>query len=165
METSKIPDLRFVFWETTVACNLECVHCRRLEVSRLLSKSDLSTEEALVFIDSLARDFSPSPVLVLSGGEPLARPDLFELVQCARKREIPVALATNGTLVNESVSKKIVASGIRRVSISLDGASAETHDRFRRMPGSFERATRGFRYLKSEGMSMQLNATLRSEEH
>ncbi|MBI1978364.1 MAG: radical SAM protein, partial [Candidatus Omnitrophica bacterium] len=160
MELPNIPSLRFIFWETTVACNLECIHCRRLEVSQTLSRRDLSTEEALSFIRSVARDFDPKPVLVFSGGEPLARPDFFELVSVAREHEVPVALATNGTLISEKLAERIVQSGIRRVSISLDGANAETHDRFRKISGSFERAVRGFQALRSFGMSMQLNATL-----
>src|SRR3989338_1171482 len=153
-------ELRFIFWETTVACNLECIHCRRLEIAKLLSRDDLSTSEALSFIESLADDFNPKPVLVLSGGEPLKRPDLFELVNSARSREIPVALATNGTLIDLALAEKIQASGIRRVSISLDVATPVTHDRFRQMPGSFEQAVSGFKYLRSSGMPMQLNATL-----
>ena len=160
MKSLKLPQLRFIFWETTVACNLECIHCRRLEVSKILSRNDLSTLDAFVFIESLARDFDPKPVLVFSGGEPLARHDLFDLIHFARKRGVPAALATNGTLVCQFLAKKIVESGIRRVSISLDGATPATHDRFRKMPGSFENAVSGFKHLRSLGMSMQLNATL-----
>lgn len=153
-------ELRFVFWETTVACNLECLHCRRLEISKTVSQTDLSTDEALAFIEGLGRDFHPAPVLVLSGGEPLVRPDFFDLVNSAHVCQIPVALATNGTLISWFLASEIVRSGIRRVSVSLDGATPETHDRFRRLPGSFERAVFGFERLKSLGMSMQLNATL-----
>ncbi|MBI4358794.1 MAG: radical SAM protein [Candidatus Omnitrophica bacterium] len=160
VRNGSLRELRFIFWETTVACNLECIHCRRLEVSKVLSRNDLSTVDAFVFIEGLARDFDPKPVLVLSGGEPLARHDLFDLTYFARKRGVPVALATNGTLVDLHLAKKIVGSGIRRVSISLDGATSETHDQFRKMPGSFEKAVTGFKHLKSLGMSMQLNATL-----
>src|SRR3989338_5259650 len=153
-------DLRFIFWEVTVACNLECIHCRRLELSKIMSRNDLQTQEALQFIESLARDFNPKPVLVFSGGEPLRRPDLFELIRFAYFHEVPVALATNGTLVDSELAREIVHSGIRRVSISLDGATPSTHDQFRKMPGSFERAVSGFQHLKALGMSMQLNATL-----
>lgn len=160
MISSSANELRFVFWETTAACNLECIHCRRLETAKFMSRNDLATRSALGFIESLARDFDPKPVLVLSGGEPLVRPDLFELIRFAHEKGVPVALATNGTLISHFLAKEIVQSGIRRVSISLDGATAETHDRFRRMPGSFERAVSGFGRLKAWGMSMQLNATL-----
>ena len=160
MVSSNTHELRLIFWEATVGCNLECLHCRRLEVSREMSRSDLSTEHALEFIERLASDFDPKPVLVFSGGEPLVRGDLFELVDCARLNGIPTALATNGTLINRALAERIVKSGIRRVSISLDGASAEVHDRFRKMPGSFEKAVAGFKYLKAAGMPMQLNATL-----
>lgn len=152
--------LRLVFWEATVACNLECVHCRRLEISKTLSREDLTTQQALDFIKSLARDFAPPPVLVFSGGEPLARGDIFDLIRAAAQFEVPTALATNGTLIDQALAREIADSGLRRVSISLDGASASTHDQFRKMRGSFDRAVQGFRFLRSLGMSMQLNATL-----
>ena len=157
MELTK---LRLIFWETTVGCNLECVHCRRLETSRFLSKEDLPTETAKRFIEELGRNFDPPPVLVLSGGEPLVRPDIFELARFARDRGVPVALASNGTMINKALAKKIVESGIRRVSISLDGARSKTHDPFRRMPGSFRAALRGFCHLKKAGMPVQMNVTL-----
>ena len=160
MPHTSVPPLQFVFWETTVACNLECIHCRRLEISKSLSKDDLSTPEARNFILELAEHFSPPPVLVLSGGEPLIRKDIFPLVHFAREKGVPVALATNGTLIDHLFAYEIAGSGIRRVSISLDGACAQTHDEFRKMPGSFERAVEGFRHLKSSGMPVQINATI-----
>ncbi len=153
-------ELRLIFWETTVACNLECVHCRRLETGNLLSRDDLKTEEAERLIESLVRDFPVPPVLVLSGGEPLRRPDIFDITQFAVQRKVPVALATNGTLVDSAMARAIVLSGIRRVSISLDGARAQTHDSFRKIPGSFDRAVHGFRELRELGMPVQLNVTL-----
>lgn len=156
---SKTP-LSLVFWEMTVACNLECVHCRRLEVGKELSESDLSLEEACQFIDGLARDFDHKPVLVLSGGEPLVRPDVFDIARFAEKKDVPVALATNGTLIDLPLAKEIASSGIRRVSISLDGACADTHDRFRKMPGSFNAALRGISHLRSFSIPFQINTTL-----
>lgn len=152
--------LRFVFWETTVGCNLECIHCRRLDISKALALNDLSTEQAIQFIQSLSKDFDPKPVLVFSGGEPLTRPDLFTLIDEANRQNVPVALATNGTLIDDALADRIVRSGIRRVSISLDGSSPEVHDQFRKMPGSFTRAVQGFNKLKNRGMSMQLNTTI-----
>lgn len=150
--------LKLVFWESTVGCNLECRHCRRLEVSKELSKSDLTTQEALGFLDSLTE--VGCPILILSGGEPLFRPDIFEIADYAGRRGIPVALATNGTLVDGKTAGRVRESGIRRVSVSLDGANAETHDRFRGIPGSFEAALEGVRALRREGVSVQINSTV-----
>ncbi len=155
------PDsLPLVFWETTTGCNLECVHCRRLEVGKEMSNEDLSLEEAFRFIEGLARDFEPSPVLILSGGEPLMRPDIFDIIRFARKMNVPVGLATNGTMVDLALARKIASSGIRRVSISLDGANPDTHDRFRKMPGSFKKAVQGILNLTQNGVSIQINTTI-----
>jgi heme b synthase len=150
--------LRLVFWETTSGCNLECIHCRRLDVSAELAKQDMTTEQGMTFIDSLA-SFA-KPILVFSGGEPLFRRDLFDLARHAKNRGLTTALATNGTLINYETAEKIVLAGFERVAISIDGACAETHDKFRGIPGSFTRALAGFLHLKSAGMSMQINCTL-----
>src|ERR1043166_5253862 len=151
-------ELRLLFWETTAGCNLECIHCRRLDVSRQLMKNDLTTAESFRFVRDLA-SFA-KPILVLSGGEPLFRPDIFQIAMHARDCGLPVALATNGTLINEHLAHAIVDSGIRRVAISIDGADENTHDNFRRQPGALAAAMRGFRLLKQLGMSMQINCTV-----
>jgi radical SAM protein with 4Fe4S-binding SPASM domain len=151
-------ELRLLFWETTAGCNLECIHCRRLDVSKQLMKNDLTTEEAFRFVRDLA-SFA-KPILVLSGGEPLFRPDIFQIATCARDCGLPVALATNGTLVDERMAHAIVNAGIRRVAISIDGADEVTHDKFRRQPGSLAAALRGFGHLRRLGMSMQINCTI-----
>ncbi|MBM3334386.1 radical SAM protein [Candidatus Sumerlaeota bacterium] len=156
--TETPPWPRLVFWETTACCNLECAHCRRLEVSRELSKRDLTTDEGKGLIDQLAE--CGHPLLILSGGEPLMRPDIFDLAEHARQRGLPCALATNGTLIDRAVAEKIAASGIRRVSVSLDGAEARVHDEFRRIAGSFERALAGISHVRSVGLPVQINMTL-----
>lgn len=150
--------LRLLFWETTSLCNLECIHCRRLDTAAELARQDLTTEEARRFIAELPQ--LGRPILVLSGGEPLLRPDIFELAKFAVQQGLPVALATNGTLIDQDVARRIRESGIRRVSISLDGADAATHDAFRGMPGSFEQALTGFRRVKAEEVSVQVNCTI-----
>ncbi|MCX8037855.1 MAG: radical SAM protein [Candidatus Sumerlaeia bacterium] len=149
---------RVVFWETTVACNLECTHCRRLEVARELSRRDLTTNEARALIDQLAT--CGPPLLILSGGEPLMRPDIFEIAAHARQKGIPCALATNGTLLDPATAAKIASAGIRRLSVSLDGADAETHDRFRGIAGAFERALAGIAHAQAAGLPVQINMTL-----
>jgi AdoMet-dependent heme synthase len=150
--------LRLVFWETTSGCNLECVHCRRIDVAEELAKQDMTTEQGMAFIDSLSA--TAKPILVFSGGEPLFRRDIFQLAAYAKSRGLTTALATNGTLIDQPMAGAIVASGFQRVAISIDGANPQTHDAFRGISGSFERALNGFRYLKRQGMSMQINCTL-----
>ncbi len=157
-ETKNHNELRLLFWETTAGCNLECIHCRRLDVSRQLMKNDLSTQEALLFVRALAA--FAKPILVLSGGEPLFRPDIFQIAVHARDQGLAVALATNGTLIDERMAHAIVDSGIQRVAISIDGADETTHDSFRRQPGSLAAAVKGFRHLRRLGMSMQINCTV-----
>lgn len=159
MKKSSLP-LPLVFWETTTACNLECVHCRRLEVAQERSNEDLSLKEVFHFIEGLADDFEPSPILVLSGGEPLYRPDIWDIIRFAENKDVPLALATNGTLIDSSTAKRIASSGIQRVSISLDGSCPDTHDRFRKMPGSFNKAIRGITLLRSFNVPFQINITL-----
>jgi len=151
--------LRLVFWETTAGCNLSCRHCRRVDVfGSGLAPGDMPTESCLRLVDSVAA--FARPILVLSGGEPLIRPDILDIAAHATGRGLPVALATNGTMVDSSMAGRIVAAGVRRVSISFDGATPEVHDSFRGLHGSFESALAGFRALRELGMSMQVNCTV-----
>jgi len=158
----KGPMLRLLFWESTIKCNLACAHCRRVEGDETAGQ-DLSTEQAKKLIDELAalgKTQPFMPVLVFSGGEPLCRRDLFELVEHAKSHQIPTALATNGTLVDSEVAGRIAQSGIARVSISLDGATAEVHNQLRQLEGSFEDAIEGIGHLREKGVAFQINVTL-----
>ena len=148
---------RLVFWEVTKGCNLRCIHCRAT-ATELTSPTDLPTAKALDIITQIS-EFA-NPILVLSGGEPLYRTDIFQLASFATERGLRVALATNGTLVTKEIARKIVDSGVKRVSISLDGVNAETHDTFRGIPGAFDAALYGFRNLKDIGMAVQINMTI-----
>ena len=148
---------RLIFWELTTGCNLRCVHCRA-SATELSSPDDLNTEESLALIDQFA-EYAPF-ILVLSGGEPLFRSDIFQLARYGTDKGLRVALATNGTLVTKQVARKIFDSGVKRVAISLDGADALTHDTFRGIPGAFDAAITGFRNLKDLGLSVQINTTV-----
>jgi AdoMet-dependent heme synthase len=148
---------RLIFWEVTKGCNLRCIHCRAT-ATELMSPADLPTDKALNIISQIA-DFG-SPILVLSGGEPLYRHDIFQLAEYATGRGLRTALATNGTLVTKDVAKKIKQAGIKRVSISLDGSDADTHDSFRGIPGAFDAAVYGMRNLQALGVSVQINTTI-----
>src|ERR1700674_693737 len=148
---------RLIFWELTKGCNLRCIHCRA-SATELSAPSDLSTQAACDIIDQIVA--VSTPILVLSGGEPLFRSDIFQLARYGTDKGLRVALATNGTLVTTQVARMIVDSGVQRVAISLDGADGLTHDTFRGIPGAFDAAIAGFRNLKNLGMSVQINTTI-----
>jgi len=148
---------RLIFWEVTKGCNLRCIHCRA-SATELSSPNDLSTQAALGIIDQIAS--TANPILVLSGGEPLYRHDIFQLARYATDKGLRVALATNGTQVTKAVARMIVDAGVKRVSISVDGADAATHDTFRGIPGAFDAALQGLRNLRALGMSVQINMTI-----
>jgi heme b synthase len=152
------PAPRLIFWETTAGCNLKCIHCRRITLADQLTPQDLSTEEAFRMIDQIAE--MGRPVFVLSGGEPLFRTDIFEIARYATNAGLPVALATNGTMIDDKVAQKIKDSGVQRVSISFDGIDPKTHDAFRGLPGSFDETIRGFKELRKIGLPVQINTTV-----
>lgn len=149
-----------IAWETTGACNLECRHCRASATGRA-GGDELSEEEARYLIEEIAE---LHPMLILSGGEPLLRPDILSLAEHATSLGIRTSLATNGTLLSEELAERIASSGIRRVSVSLDGATQEVHDTIRG-PGSFRAAERGMDCLKGI-LDLQINFTItRQNEH
>ncbi len=152
------PDtLRLVFWELTKRCNLRCVHCRA-EADDSLFAGELDTAAALRVVDDIAA--FANPILVLTGGEPLYRADLFEIARHAASKGLRTALATNGTLIDAGIARVIREAGFGRASISIDGSNAASHDGFRGIPGSFERALGGARLLLEEGVEFQFNTTI-----
>jgi radical SAM protein with 4Fe4S-binding SPASM domain len=154
--------LRLLFWEATIKCNLACAHCRRLESNEAVV-TDLSTSQGKALIEQLAelgKGQPMMPVLVFSGGEPLCRDDIFELVGYAKSLGLSPALATNGTMVDAAIAQKIVDSGIVRVAVSLDGATAEVHNKLRQLEGSFEKAIEGINALHKKQVPFQINITL-----
>lgn len=154
--------LRLLFWESTIKCNLTCAHCRRIEGDEQAHR-DMSTAQAKALIEQLAdlgKGQPMMPVLVFSGGEPLCREDVFELIGVARSLGITPALATNGTLIDDAIADKIKESGVARVSISLDGATAEVHNKLRQLEGSFESALEGIGRLREKDVPFQINITM-----
>ena len=153
----KIPALRMIAWEVTRRCNLSCIHCRAA-AERGPYPGELSREEAIRLLDEIA-SFS-KPVVILTGGEPLLREDIFDLARGGTERGLRMVMAPNGTLIDAEKALQIKESGIQRVSISLDGGTRETHDRFRRVVGAFAGALRGIEHLKKTGMEFQINTTV-----
>ncbi len=147
---------RLIFWELTTGCNLRCIHCRA-NATELMSPSDLDYEQCARIVDEIA-EYAPL-ILVLSGGEPLWRRDVFDIAQRAASKNIRVALATNGTLVDEAMAHRIQDAGIQRVAVSLDGADRQTHDSFRGHAGAFDAAVYGIKCIQELGISTQINTT------
>jgi len=149
---------RLVAWETTRACNLACVHCRAAAVYEP-SPDELTTEEGRRLIDQIAA-LAPGVILILTGGEPLMRPDIFDLAAHGTERGLRVVMAPNGTLITPEKARLMAASGVRRISVSLDGAAAADHDRFRGVEGAFDRVLAGLEYAKAAGLEFQINTTV-----
>jgi len=149
--------VRMIAWEVTRSCNLNCVHCRAASSLGPYS-GELSTEKSLKLIDEIAA--IASPVIILTGGEPLLRPDIFEIASYGTSKGLRMVMATNGTLVTSAVAQKMIESGIKRVSISLDGKDAQSHDVFRQEKGAFDKAMTGIDVLKDAGMEFQINTTI-----
>lgn len=150
-------DLRLVAWEMTQACNLACVHCRAGACPEA-DPNELTTDEGKTLIDGIAQ--VAKPILIMTGGEPLMRKDFFELALYAKSAGLRAVLATNGILITSEVAREIAATGIPRVSISLDGPVAADHDLFRGVTGAFEGSMKGIENLKSQGVGFQINTTL-----
>jgi Fe-coproporphyrin III synthase len=145
-----------VVWNVGRRCNLHCVHCYSDSSNRAFA-GELTTEEGRALLDDLA-DFG-IPALLLSGGEPLLRPDIFELIEHARSRGLRVTLSTNGTLITPAVADRLHALGVSYVGISLDGIG-KTNDMFRGHKGAFEKAMAGFRNCRAVGQRVGLRMTL-----
>ena len=149
-----------VFWETTRACLLACKHCRASATAAALP-GELSTYEGKEFIDQVAGFGRPYPILVLTGGDCLLREDIFELVDYAKVIGIPVALSPSVTpMLTPEMIQKIVSSGVKAVSISLDGSTAQTHEGVRGIAGHFKQTVDAIRALSSSGLTVQINTTV-----
>ncbi|HIH03382.1 MAG TPA: radical SAM protein [Methanoregulaceae archaeon] len=147
-----------VFWNVTARCNLRCVHCYLGAGPDAPAAGELTTSEALGLVDEFAA--VRAPVVLFSGGEPLLRGDLGVLAARARARGLATALSTNGTLITAGVAGWLAEAGFEYVGISLDGASAQTHDALRGMSGSFGRAVEGMRHCVAAGVRCGLRVTV-----
>jgi AdoMet-dependent heme synthase len=147
-----------VIWETTQACDLVCAHCRAC-AQPARSLLDLSTTEAEGLIDEVAR--MEVPVFVLTGGDPLKRPDIYELVEYAAQRGVRISLTPSATpLLTRDAIAKLKNAGLARLAVSLDGSTAEIHDAFRGVRGSFEWTLDAIRCARELGVPVQINTTV-----
>ena len=148
---------RVIAWEVTRSCNLACVHCRASAVHGPY-EGELSTAEAFTLVDEIA-SFA-NPILILTGGDPLMRADVFDIAEHAIGKGLRTVMSPNGTLVTPQVARRIKDVGIARVSISIDFPNAAEHDDFRGVPGAFDGAVRGVRNCLDAGVEVQINSTI-----
>jgi len=155
---------KWIAWEITRRCNLRCVHCRSSSEMEIQGHPDFSLEEAYRLIDDIVS--YAQPVVVLSGGEPLTRKDVFEIARYGTDKGLRMCLATNGTLVTDDICGKIKESGIRIVSLSLDGADETVHDDFRSQKGAFAGTINAAHLFKKYGIEFIINSsfTKRNQE-
>ena len=144
-------------WELTRRCNLSCLHCRAGAADQVFP-DELTTAEAFDFLTDLAA--WAKPIVILTGGEPLLRDDVFEIAAHGTSLGLRLVMAPNGTLLTEDKAREAVRAGIKRISISLDGAEAAGHDRFRGVAGAFKRALAGIEAAKKAGLEFQINTTI-----
>jgi radical SAM protein len=164
MELIRPPAMNFdeqpfiVIWETTQACDLACVHCRAC-AQPLRDLLELSTKQARKLIDDVAE--LQAPVFVMTGGDPLKRPDIFELVGYCRDRGVRASLTPSATpLLTREAIVKLKEAGLARLAISLDGSTPELHDKFRQVAGSYDCTLNAVRWAREIGLPVQINTTI-----
>ncbi len=148
---------RLVAWETTLRCNLNCVHCRAGADKPEKEVRELSPSQGKALLKNIAS--LNKCIVILTGGEPLLREDIFELASYGNKLGLRMALATNGTLLDERTASEIKSAGIARVSLSLDGFSSAVHNDFRGQDGSFNAAIKAAHVLREADIPFQINSS------
>jgi len=152
-----VPALRLVAWETTRRCNLSCLHCRAGAQDQDYP-GELTTTQGEAFLRDLTS--LGKPVVIMTGGEPLLRADIFHLAQYGDNLGLRMVMAVNGTLLTPEIAQKLKDCGIQRLSISLDGPDAKSHDSFRGQPGAYAGALAGMAAARAAGLEFQINTTV-----
>lgn len=149
--------IRLVAWETTRRCNLACKHCRAVAEDHPYD-NELSTKASFRLLDQIKE--VGDPIIILTGGEPLLRDDIFEIAAYGTKLGLRMVMAPNGTLITPEIAEKLKISGIKRISVSLDGSTPETHDTFRGVKHAFKNAIQGIKTAQAAGIEFQVNTTI-----
>jgi len=149
-------------WNVTRKCNLKCSHCY-INAEPRESINELTTEEAKNLIDQICE--VSKPLLILSGGEPLLRQDIYELIRYGASKGLKMGLGSNGSLIDDDIAQKLKEAGIETVSISLDSHIPEQHDEFRGVKGSWEKAVNAIKALRKNGVLVQVNTTLTQQNY
>lgn len=149
---------RLVAWEVTRACDLACLHCRAVAQPQA-DPRQLSTDEAFRLVDGIAA-FGQPVILILTGGDPLKRPDIFAIAERATRAGLRVVMSPSGTQVTPASVAELKRVGVQRISVSLDGSTPALHDSFRQVPGAFDQATASLAYAREGGLPFQVNTTV-----
>lgn len=149
---------RIVIWEMTRACALACRHCRAEAIPHR-NPSELTTKEAFSLVDAVRE--CGKPIFVLTGGDPLMRDDIYKIAEYATNRGLRVAVSPSATgRLTRFALERLARAGCRRISLSIDAATAEMHDRFRGVAGSFNRTLAAARVARELGLELQINTTV-----
>ncbi len=148
---------RIIAWEVTKQCKLNCKHCRASASDRDFS-GELTTEEAFKVLDNIAK--FANPIIILTGGEPMMRKDIYELAKYGTGLGLRMVMAPCGLLMNKENTIKLIKSGIKRISLSIDGANKESHDSFRQVDGAFDSVINAAKMAKQAGLEFQINTTV-----
>ena len=152
-----------IYWELTRACDLACRHCRA-EAMAQRDPRELSTSEGKELLEKLREFGGRAPHLVLTGGDPLKRPDFFDLLEYGRRLGLHLSVAPSGTqALTQSVLRRFKACGVESIGLSLDGSTAERHDSFRGVPGCFVRTIEAAQHARAEGLALQVNTLVTAE--
>jgi radical SAM protein len=152
-----------IYWEMTQACALACRHCRA-EACPTPQPGELSFEEGVAFLGQILDFGEPLPQLILTGGDPMTRPDLYELIDEARRLGIGVSITPAATpALTRDVLARLKQHGVEGLGLSLDGSTAERHDSIRGVPGTFERTMQAIRWAQELGMPLQVNTLAAAE--
>jgi len=152
-----------ISWNVTARCGLRCPHCY-LDASQEGRPGELTTQEGLALIGEIAA-LNPQAMLVLSGGEPLLRPDILDLARCATDRGLMVVVGTSGVLLDRDTVRRLRECGVAGVGVSLDFARPDEHDRFRGMPGAWRRTVEGLVACRKEGLPFQIQTTVTARNY
>jgi putative heme d1 biosynthesis radical SAM protein NirJ2 len=148
--------MNIVSWNVTNACNMYCAHCYRDAGCK--AEDELSTADAKKLLTEIKR--AGFQIMIFSGGEPLMRPDILELVKFASDLGLFPVFGTNGTLITPQMAKDLKAAGARAMGISLDSLDAAKHDKFRSFPGGWQGAADGMKNCKAAGLPFQIHTTV-----
>ena len=149
--------IRLVAWETTRRCNLACKHCRAVAEDHPYD-NELDTKASFRLLDQIKE--VGDPIVILTGGEPLLRDDIFDIAAYGTQLGLRMVMAPNGTLITPDIARQMKVSGIKRINVSLDGSTAETHDTFRGIENAFDNAIQGIETAKAAGIEFQISTTI-----